>query len=83
MWSKAWLLDNNDNINNNNQISDSADAQNMGNAGRELKYEFEEGLKFFFSKLCLPYLICQFHKDEQGGDSITSKVALVRNFCLL
>ena len=54
----------------------------MGNAGRKFNYEFQEGLKFFYSKLCLPYLICQFHKDEQGGDSITRKVALVRDVYL-
>ena len=54
----------------------------MGNAGRQLNYEFEEGLKFLYSKLCLPYLICQFHKDEQARDSVTSKVALVGRYYL-
>ena len=65
--------DNNDNVNNNNQISDSADAQNMGNAGRS----FQDGLTSLSSRVCLPYLICQFSRDELRQDSLTSRAALV------
>jgi len=68
--------DNNDNVNNNNQISDSADAQNMGNA-RSLTDSVEESRKSLLGQVCLPFLICQFFKDEQGKDSTTSRAALV------